>query len=192
MIDVEEVGKIVESLLDSLAGDVSSLDLRVHNELEALAGYIHRAKDEIAAIRPEDIANEHIPLASDELGAIGTHLEEATNGILDACDTLEEVGKDLDGDAATKLDDAVTRIYEACNFQDLAGQRMTKIVTTLQEIEGRVDRLLLAFGHPGGKAAAAPAAAPEPKGDDDLLNGPQLPGNAVSQDDIDKLLASFD
>ena len=192
MIDVEEVGKIVESLLDSLAGDVSSLDLRVHNELEALAGYIRRAKDEVAAIRPEDIANEHIPLASVELGAIGTHLEEATDVILDACEMVEEVGKDIDGEAGARLDEAVNRIYEACNFQDMSGQRITKIVGTLQEIERRVDRLLMAFGHPDGKAAAAPAVAPEPKGDADLLNGPQLPNKAVSQDDIDKLLASFD
>jgi len=28
--------------------------------------------------------------------------------------------------------------------------------------------------------------------EEDLLNGPQLPDNATSQEDIDKLLASFD
>ena len=35
----------------------------------------------------------------------------------------------------------VTRIYEACSFQDITGQRIGKVVTALKAIEGRVQQV---------------------------------------------------
>ena len=47
---------------------------------------------------------------------------------------------------AAKLQDAVTRIYEACSFQDITGQRITKVVTTLKVIEEKVAHIISTFG----------------------------------------------
>ena len=104
-------------------------------------------KQEISQIRPQDISNEQIPMASDELDAIGAHLEEATGTILDACEQVEELSAEVEGEVGDKLAEAVTRIYEACNFQDLSGQRISKIIATLKAIEERIELLLRAFGH---------------------------------------------
>ena len=41
---------------------------------------------------------------------------------------------------------AVTQIFEACNFQDVTGQRISKVVKTLQLIDNRVSQLLHTFG----------------------------------------------
>ncbi len=83
----------------------------------------------------------------------------------------------------------MTRIYEACSFQDITGQRITKVVTTLKVIEEKVAHIISTFGPnipPMAKTGTHVAS------DADLLNGPQLPANAMDQSDIDKLLASFE
>lgn len=195
-IEVSEVAAVVDSLMGSLHGDLTPQDLRVYGELERLAKYIYQAKKEISEIRPEDISQEHIPTASDELDAIGSHLEDATGSILDACEELENLGESLESEPADRLSAVVTNIYEACNFQDLTGQRITKIVTMLQNIERRIELLLRAFGHStesGEKASKLREDLQDKRTEDEkLLNGPQIPQNANSQADIDALFGSFD
>ena len=200
MVPIADIGSIVEALLGSLHGDLTPQDLRVYGELEALARYIYRAKEEISQIRPQDISNEQIPMASDELDAIGAHLEEATGTILDACEQVEELSEKVDGEVGDKLAEAVTRIYEACNFQDVSGQRISKIISTLGAIEERIELLLRAFGHRGDETARkagddpqkASAPADDRSEDEKLLNGPQLEGVANTQQDIDALFASLE
>jgi len=95
-----------------------------------------------------------------------------------------------------KVTDAVTKVYESCNFQDITGQRITKVVRALKHIESRVDALVAAFGDEITKYKAVhppmEEKAEDPMSDKALLNGPQLAANAGKQDDIDALLASFD
>ena len=179
--------------LRATRGDLSAHELRVYHELEALARYIERAKHEISTVRCEDIRAKHIPTASLELDAIGSHLEEATGVILDSCERLQAVAARAGAEASAAISDEVTRIYEACSFQDIAGQRLTKVVKTLHTIEDRIGRVLAALGHDllepapaGTRSPATPAAA---RGDDGLLNGPQPPGAGNSQADIDALFA---
>ena len=108
---------------------------------------------------------------------------------------VENVASSLGGEQGEAITDAVTNIYEACNFQDITGQRITKVVTTLQHIETELDKLVRVFGaqidsdslEQKRKARAAKTAA-----DEDMLNGPSLPDQATKQDEIDALLASFD
>ena len=95
----------------------------------------------------------------------------------------------LTGEAATKLQDATTGIYEACSFQDITGQRITKVVATLKTIETKVAQIVATFGT---SEHAAPVDATADVGESALLNGPQHPAVAMDQSDIDKLLASFE
>jgi chemotaxis protein CheZ len=83
-------------------------------ELEGLGRTIARAKQEILSLRIEDVTAAHIPGATDELDAIVEHTAQATNEILDSCETLERLT--LEGEAAETLQSAITRIYEACSF----------------------------------------------------------------------------
>jgi chemotaxis protein CheZ len=155
---------------------------------------VARAKSEIAALRVDDINASHIPTATDELDAVVEHTATATNEILDSCETLEGLQGFLSGPQAEALAGAVTRIYEACSFQDITGQRIGKVVSALKAIERRVAAVTHAFGRQGeaGPAAAAdPGASPQTEGQK-LANGPQLPGGGTSQQEIDRLLASFD
>ena len=190
-----DIAAVVEAVMKSLSGDVSLTEFKLYQELQKLADYIQSAKREIAAIRPDEIRATHIPMATDELDAVVGATAEATGVILDSAESLEKVAGTVPAEPGEEIRNIATRIYEACNFQDVTGQRITKVVRALKHIEEKIDALLYAFGD-GIKAPAAPAAAPEPAapapGDDShLLHGPQLPQEANKQDDIDAILANL-
>lgn len=203
----DEVTDIVRTILGSMDGDISATDLRLYKEVVDLAKYIETAKQEIAALQPAEIRDEHIRTATDELDAVIGATEKATFAIFDACDAIGAIAGQSDAETAAKLNDQITAIYEACNFQDITGQRISKVVRTLKHIESKVDMIVAAFGSEVrqnhaprlAKLAAEDAEAAvhyEPmsaeEADQQLLHGPQLPGNAMDQDEIDRLLASFD
>lgn len=193
-VGLDKIGSVVESILSSMNGDITASDLRIYHELDALAGYIRKAKMEIASIRPDEIQDQHIPMATDELDAIVAATEEATGTILDCAEKLENIGATLDDKDSEAVTDAVTRIYEACNFQDITGQRITKIVKALKHIEDKIGNLVNAMGEQMNIVIKddETEAVDEEIIDKELLNGPALPEDAVSQDDIDALLAGKD
>jgi chemotaxis protein CheZ len=184
----DQVADIVRQVMGSIEGDISSTDIKFYREIEGLARFIRNAKAEIAAIRPKDITSEHIPAATDQLDAVVGATEEATNKIMDECDGISSIAATLSPEQSEQLTACVTRIFEACNFQDLTGQRINKVVSALRHIEDKIQALMLALGDEIGTHDSAP---PPPVANEDpdkkLLNGPQMPGEGVSQDDIDKL-----
>lgn len=188
-VRVDQIAQVVRGMLDTMSGDINASDLRLYREIESLADYIHAAKAEIAALRPGEIKNEFIASATDELDAIVGATEAATNEIMDSAEHLESLTPMMDAQVAQRLTEITTRIFEACTFQDITGQRITKVVKMLKEIEGRVENLVKAFGT---EDDAPTAKQKDASSDESLLNGPQLPSNAADQAEIDRLLASFD
>ena len=190
------VADVVRAVLSTMRGDLSPQETSLLAEVEELGRTIEAAKLELKELKFDEITGRHIPSATDELDAIIAHTATATDSILEVCETLDglggalgkETGSATAVDAAVKLQDATTRIYEACSFQDITGQRITKVVATLKTIEAKVAGMIAAFGERRGVAAVKVVLPP----DADLLNGPQLPASAMDQTDIDKLLASFD
>ncbi len=152
-------------------------------QLRTLAAFIESARQEITAVRADDIVGQHVPAATDELDAIVLHTAEATGLILDECETLDECVQD--SPLRLSVTGATARIYEACSFQDITGQRVAKVVHTLKAIEARVCDMLRVFG-------CAPSEAVISFGPVGLLNGPQRNGHAMEQGEVDALLASFD
>ena len=194
-VKVEEVAKVIAALLSSGTPNLVGVSRKIYAELEALNRYIQSAKAEIAALRPDEVKAEYLPTATNELDAIVQATADATNEIMDATETIERVSEKLEGEDQDALADATTRIYEACGFQDITGQRITKVVKALKEIEVKVDALVVAFGGElgeiKGKEAQKPAAKAAASSDEELLHGPQQPGEGISQDEIDRLLAGF-
>jgi chemotaxis protein CheZ len=189
----EAVAEVVQIVLSTMRGTLTGVETTLLSEVEELGRSIANAKAEIAALKVDDITASHIPSATDELDAIVAHTAAATDSILEVCETLDRVGATLSGADAQALQDATTRIYEACSFQDITGQRITKVVAVLKTIEGKVANMLDTFGQQGGgERSGGPRAAVPADPDAVLLNGPQLPAAAMDQSDIDKLLASFD
>jgi chemotaxis protein CheZ len=193
--DPEMVAGVVEVVLSTMRGDLSAQETGLLHEVEELGRTIAAARAEIAALQVNDITASHIPSATDELDAIVAHTAAATNSILEVCETLDQVAGKLDGEKSAMLQDATTRIYEACSFQDITGQRITKVVATLKSIDHKVGLILNTFSAAQRESADEPPSvdvASGPGVGHPPALGPQLPGNAMDQTDIDKLLASFD
>ena len=192
--DARLVSEIVEQVLQSMSGDLSMAKAGILAEVEDLGRYIETTKNEISVLRVGDITNSHIPAATDELDAIVVHTAVATDVILEECEALDRLAEQLraapgaaEQAGGTRLQEATTRIYEACSFQDITGQRVSKIVQTLKKIEEKIDSIRASF-------AVDDADFVEPMAviDADLLNGPQLPSAAMEQSDIDKIMNGFD
>ena len=177
---------------------INARSRKLRMEIRRLSEFIHAARAGIVTIKTEEVKKEFIPTATDELDAIIEATAVATNAIMDATETIDKVAGALTGDANAQLMDVTTKIYEACGFQDITGQRITKVVKALKQIEERVDAMVAAFGADGtGRPAKTSqstkdtpkdGATKKPITDADLLNGPQLKTAAKTQDEIDALL----
>ncbi|MDA8249723.1 MAG: hypothetical protein M0Z28_11150, partial [Rhodospirillales bacterium] len=153
--DPDMVAEVVRAVLAAMRGAPSRRETSLLGEVEQLGRLIAAARAEIAALQVDDITASHIPSATDELDAIVAHTAAATDSILEVCETLDRLAVVQDGEAAASLQDATTRIYEACSFQDITGQRITKVVATLKAIDAKIAQIVCTF-------EAHPAAAPLP------------------------------
>ena len=189
-VQPQMVADVVRAVVDTLGGELSSHEKQILGEVEDLGRTIASAKVEIAALRQENTGGDNVSVASDELDAVVAHTANATNAILEACELLDTAAANPGGPSAADVMDATTRIYEACSFQDITGQRITKVVNTLKAVEAKVAKIVETFGQSSWDGTAT---EPSPPTDSDahLLNGPQLPAAAMAQADIDALLADF-
>lgn len=182
-IDINNIDDIIASLMETIKGHVATQnDVHLYNEMEKIADQIKVAKQEVVSASPAKISDDYIPGATLELSAVTKATEQATNIILDAAEEIQNLAGGLaDKETGNKIIDNVTKIFEASNFQDLTGQRINKVITTLTDIEERIGTLIKAFSSTSAKAKKIQNDDPDSK----LLNGPQM--EAPSQDEIDDL-----
>ncbi len=197
---VENLHKAVMQQQQNPVGDHARMDI-----LE-MAKAIARTRSEISAMRT-DGDYDHLSVASEEMDAIVLSTEKATNDILQAAEKIQEVAwrlreKGADEEACEEIDNNATDIYMACSFQDLTGQRTTKVVRVLQYLEARINSMIEIWGLSDEELQAAtvkkPEDGPAPLSESDtrpdahLLNGPQQDEEALGQDNIDALLGEGD
>jgi chemotaxis protein CheZ len=170
---------------------------RLKVEMDGIQEAIARTKQEIASLHVSGFKGEEMSRVTDELDAVVGGTELATEQILSAVEVIDEDATDLaahlKGDQqrmAADIQERVLQIYEACNFQDLTGQRITKVVNVLRFIEDRVNRMMEIWGGMEAFASIEADDSLRRVGDAALLNGPALPDAAkATQDDIDALFA---
>ena len=194
-VTLGDIAGVTEVLLATMRRYFNSIDTTLYSEFRGLSEYIDRARGEIAELRPNDLKQEKIPRAGLELEAIVASTEEATGTIMDAAEEIMSADATAD-DYGDAVNDACMRIFEACSFQDITGQRITKVVATLTYIEERLHGLQDAWGPDIEDAEGEAAEAGKDKDarpDSDLLNGPALDGEGIAQNQVDDLLtAEFD
>ncbi len=170
---------------------------KIKDELHLIHDAILRTKQEIATLHCGEHKGIEVARMTDELGAIVQGTEQATENILEAAEHIDSNAGDLavslKGDSregiASDIQDQVVKIFEACNFQDLTGQRISKVVTAFKFIEQRVMRMMEIWGGLESFQGLALEDTASRDGDAALLNGPALDGDedVASQDDIDSL-----
>lgn len=186
----EQVVDIINSvLLKVQSSDGFSRDV-LGQELSDLKYIIESLRSDLQSKRPNDISDSFIPNASQELDAVVGATETATQTIMDCCDAILNAARDGDQVIYQQVEKNIVQIFEACTFQDITGQRIQKVITGLMQIDNKIKSVLSAIEFQLGEMQnnqPAPLATTDP-----LLNGPALPGQAVSQEEIDRLLAEFD
>jgi chemotaxis protein CheZ len=187
-VTFHDIIMLAEVAAQSLQSFFQAMDAKVYRELREIAGYIETMRQEMGALQVNDIKNSRIPAAGEELGAIVKATEQATNTIMECAEAL--MAADASDPAAYKalVDAKMMIIFEACSFQDITGQRIAKVVETLQHIESRVARFadVMQAKDLNGILHEHERKRAERK-EKFLLNGPQLAGEGVSQNQVDEL-----
>ena len=179
-----EVLDLSHQLADAMTVFFRSLDRSIIAEFKYLADFIQKARDEISGLQANDIKDTRLPGASVELDAVVRDTERATETIMTEAEKLMSVEPTDLAAYKAEVNAAMMRIFEACSFQDLTGQRVTKVISTLRHIEERVARFAGALGVTD---TAQAETAEEVRARELLLNGPAMNGPSTSQDDIDAL-----
>ena len=187
-VALTDVVALAELTAESLQTFFATLDTTIYRELRAIATYINDMKAEIGALQANELKESRIPAAGQELGAIVKATEDATNSIMECAETV--MAADARDPAAYKalVDAQMMRVFEACSFQDITGQRIAKVVETLQHIETRVARFaeVMKASDIEGFISDDERARAE-RNEKNLLNGPQLDGKGVDQASVDKM-----
>lgn len=196
-ISIADIGSVIESLLTTLQGDISSTDHVIHQELQEIADRIIQAKKEVASMVTSEESKAQMSEATSELDAVVKATEDATNIILDAADAISNAIGEADESVQSAVNDEVTKIFEACNFQDITGQRISKVVEAISFIEEKIDRLNKILSARESELTDVTETGDSNKQSSEadestLLNGPQLAEDAPTQEEIDALLSSLD
>ena len=154
---------------------------------------IEITKTEISSLRARGVSDpENANRTTEELRAVVTGTEAATDTILAAAERIDSIVQTsqtrenaLVQSDAGEIAACVVQIFEACNFQDITGQRITKVVESLQFIEERIASMVDVW-----KTIEQVEKSTDYEGNArSLVNGPALDGDkgVVSQDDVDSL-----
>jgi chemotaxis protein CheZ len=106
----------------------------LRTELDGMKEAIASTKREIASLHRSEDQGKGMRRVAGELDAVVEATEEATTTILSACEEIETQASMLkaagvdtgNNDCVGAILERVVMLYEACNFQDLTGQRINR------------------------------------------------------------------
>ena len=184
------------ALLETYRAQIEQCE-KLKVELDLIHDAINRTKREIATLHGKSFDGEEMAKVNGELGAVVGGTEQATQQILEAAEAIDQaataLSKNISPDQqkllSEEIQERVVAIFEACNFQDLTGQRISKVMTTMKFIEQHIIEMMDIWGGVDAIKAHAPPIVDTREGDAKLLNGPKLDGDDghASQNDIDAL-----
>ena len=166
---------------------------RLSENLEALFSYVQRVRTEIASLNQSGDGEDKFATMGEQLDGVVEATKDASDSIMEAIEKNNE--------AVTKLKESIkdpelielldniencnNAVFEACAFQDITGQRVTKIVKSVSYVEDRVNALREIWGD--DELDKVELSVVQSTEDEKLLHGPQSKAVAISQDEIDKL-----
>lgn len=182
IIELENPEVAVSELISIFVQYSNGQEELLYNEIKAIEQKVEEAQQEIAApIKKEDTV---LASASSELDAVIESTEEATNKILDSAESIQEAISNEASPEVTKIiSDNIMVIFEACNFQDLTGQRIKKVAMALDFIHERVGHILQTYSFED--------INDDKRSDAEMMTGPQSNSNTPDQSDVDKLFDSI-
>jgi chemotaxis protein CheZ len=189
---------LTEQLIDAHRTEIAEAR-KLKAELDSIYEAINRTKREIASLHVAGFESSEMVRVADQLDAVVNGTQGATEQILSSAEFIDQAANSLaaalkgehDRALANDIQEHVIQIFEACNFQDLTGQRISKVVAALKFIECHVVRMMEIWGGIESFQDLTPIATGARGDDGKLINGPRLDGDLghASQDEIDALFA---
>jgi chemotaxis protein CheZ len=203
-LSAAEVAEIIESVVTTLhgsfvqpaeiGGQSASSDTAAVKALSADANA--NAAEALTALNDFDKNGPAFANLSEEIDKIRAVTQDAADAILAVTEDIENLADEDDGAMQAAVFDVTNAIFEACNFQDITGQRLTRVEEMLRHIELSVTRAMAVLGDSDAIERTGELSdvveQQDSRKEEHILHGPQDAGIANSQEEIDKILASFD
>jgi chemotaxis protein CheZ len=199
---IQPTQAIVANIAEAYRREVTEV-MKLKSEMEEIQRAILETKRHVISIHAAGPRLVTVHHAAGELGAVVVDTESATNNILAAAERIEMMAGVIQSEKtmdamkcrADEIASMVMSIYEACNFQDLTGQRISRVCETLSFVEERIGRMAGVWGGldqlSAIMASEIDAIRDEQKdlGTHALAAGPAMVGadGHVDQNDIDAL-----
>lgn len=184
-----------QRILDTYQVQLAEMQ-KLKGELVIIHNAITRTKQEIATLHATGFRSDNMSRMTHELDAVVNGTEQATQTILSMVEDIDQFASNLIESAPNEAEQTVgqeiqtrvVKVFEACNFQDITGQRISKVVNTWKFIENHVNQMMEIWGGIEAFKDFIPDV-PKREGDAALMNGPKLDDDVghASQDDIDAL-----
>lgn len=188
-LELDDALALAETSIRALTALAKADDSIAESRIDEMAGRVSRLKAGISQLQAHHLRNRHIPEAGSELDATVEATEIAASRIMEAAEAILDAGGSKPKAYRETVNAQITAIFEACAFQDIAGQRISKVRDNLNSIDTRVARFAEAVGASREEwSESEQDAARDRRRKKLLLNGPARAGEGVSQDDIDALL----
>ena len=188
-------------------------EYKLYEELGALARFVDNAKNTISAASPQIMSSSaQLPTAASHLSDLSKITEDGTLEVMRLTEMMQDnhgqIAKDLSavvevlramdcvtlagrlGNVTSVLAQDgkyLTEIMTALSFQDLVAQRVKKLVTILDEVQGKLMKLVVVFGLQGSSEAASDAGT----AGDLLKQLEESKTTAMQQKVADDILAQF-
>ncbi len=172
---LSDVIGVAELLTSSLQPLLRRIDVTLHQELRGILLKIETLRREISKVHATDISTNRIPEMGKELSEVVRATEEATNTIMSAAENVLAGETLAEAEFKQLASNEMMKIFEACSFQDITGQRVTKVVETVEVIEQRIN--ILCEMMDGQTSSTEPVLTErELSKKDQLLSGPSSGG----------------
>lgn len=189
----DKATKIIFQEIEEKRGELE----RLRREMREIYQAIEQTKCQILTIKESGSDGQKMDRVAEELSLIVKGTEEATDNILHSAEMIDNNASNLVASLqcgsqqalACEIQEQIVNIFESCNFQDLTGQRITRVVKTFCFIEQRIMKMMDIWGGPESFHDVTPDELESRQGDKSLLNGPSLEmdEDVASQEDIDAL-----
>jgi chemotaxis protein CheZ len=192
---------------------VDNHEHKLYEELGSLARFVDNARNAISAASPQIISSStQLPTAASHLSDLSKMTEDGTLEVMRLTEMMQDnhgrIAKDLSAvvevlramdcltlagrleSVASVLaqdDKYLMEIMTALSFQDLVAQRVKKLVTILDEVQGKLMKLVVVFGLQGSPEAVSDAGT----AGDLLKQLEESKTTAMQQKVADDILAQF-
>lgn len=181
--DDNQIDAIEEEFSEAVRDYLRQKNSEIFQEVRKIALQLEETKNALTG--PAKLGDNPLSTVQSELGAVLAHNEKAADTILSSCEAIQEqvASAEMENGALdfAAVTGSINEIFEACDFQDLSGQRLTKVIDTLHFVEDTVGNLVQLLAKQVKAEAQTEAEM--------LRNGPGA--EAVSQEDIDALFDMF-